>query len=293
MHKISIVATVKAPEQELIHFVKHHINLGVDFIILYFDSPGDVPAIFFENSRVIVQECTDKYWLNNALQRPSSIEERQIININNGAQIAANLNCEWMIHIDSDELLYCKNLKQTLSNTTEDAVKFEVLEAIPSKVIHESIFDTTLFKRNTNKYKIKLASFLGVKKAIFNNEFFRGHSQSKMAFKLNRNIDKYYIHSAEKKGGLVHTSSKKILLLHFDCIGIDAWKTKWNRRIDGTATALEMRQNRCEQQYQYAEAKARGNKSLTKLYQSLYLVPSKELFILNFLGMLKKINHSS
>lgn len=291
--KIAIVSTVKAPISELKIFVEHHCKIGIDHIILFFDDPEDDAFDYFANyGNVVAIACDEHYWVETASNRPVNIEGRQVLNANKGFIIAKENSCDWIIHIDSDELIYPTNrLHDLLNNCNADLLKFEVLEAVSEKKEYEHIFVPSLFKRTPNQFQIKLAQLFGCRSAIYNGEFFRGHLASKVAVKISENILSLGIHGPKfSSGDVILKSTRRIKLLHYDCIGFEAWKRKWSRRFDGTATASEMRENRQQQFDEFRSALEEGDEALSVLYQKMQVIPKKERAVLHKLNMLIRLD---
>ena len=74
-------------------------------------------------------------------------------------------------------------------------------------------------------------------------------------------------------------------LLHYDCVGIDAWKTKWGRRVDGSATAVRIRPNRQKQLDLFKEAYGKENAEI-ELYSRLHKISKYQQLILRIFGLL-------
>ena len=291
MVKVGIISTVKAPLSELRMFVNYHLNIGVDYIVLFFDDPEDEAIEFLSQyTQVVAVKCSSEYWADRTGERPSSIEHRQMANVNYGAKYLSRKQCDWLIHIDSDELVNpLKELKSVLSKCNSEAVRFALLEAVADKLKHTHIFEPTLFKKKPNKIQLLLARIFPCPSAIFDGQYFRGHTRSKMAVRISDKIEKYEIHGAKKRDGkLVVENTKAIELLHYDCVGIDNWKLKWDRRLDGSGKAIDMRANREKQFLLYSKAKADGENQLSLLYKRMHLLPIRERVLLYIIGLLKQ-----
>ncbi len=291
--RIGIVSTVRTPQEQLLMFVRYHLNLGVDHVVLFFDDAEDVGASVFNNeSRVTAVVCTSLYWREQIGNKPNAIEDRQIVNANLGAKILSSHNCQWLIHIDSDELLHSKNsIKHIFNNCDHDGIRFTLLEALPTKEKYGHIFKPTLFKKKAGVKSRELASLLGCRNTLLDGEYFRGHTSSKMAVRMSDRIKQFKIHDAEAIDGHLNVySSPEIFLLHYDCVGIESWKEKWDRRIDGSGMAKGLRKNRAKQMQLYQEAKIKGDHYLTKLYRRLYLLPVHEVVLLWVIGLLKRVS---
>lgn len=243
---------------------------------------------------VISVACDEEYWKCNAESRPLSIQERQDININNGAKIVHqnDRNIEWLCHIDSDELLFLQNNDSSfLKRDKVDAFRMEVMEAVSERLSYEHIFSPNRFKVNVGKRRLRLARKLGCKKAIYDKEYFRGHTSSKMFVRITDNVVRYGIHGpSEVLVPLNVQELNEISLLHFDCVGFDAWHSKWIKRIDGSGKAMRMRRNRRSQYSEFSDALSIGRDALEMLYSRLHIIPRYEKAILYCLGMIKTIH---
>jgi len=179
MSNIVTVTTLRAPLHETIAFVNYHINSGIDHMILYFDA-GDDPAIKLleKCSRVTCIRCNGGYWQQYMRPRPSYIEERQVINANNALWLARKLGADWIIHIDSDELVYTEgNLGTVLSAMNEKvhAVRFEMREAVPEQLEYENVFkEVTLFKAPAGPRQLERLKAAACRHALYHGEYLRG-----------------------------------------------------------------------------------------------------------------------
>lgn len=291
MIKTAIISTVRTPIEELRLFVHYHLNIGIDEIIFFFDDPLDKGIdAFTQYKNVTTIACSTQYWDNNGGQ-PTCVAKRQTINVNNGAKIAESKQCNWLIHIDDDELINpIVDLKQVLATTDAEAVRFTILEAVSEQEHYEHIFIPQLFKIQASRFRIQVAKLLGCSHAIFSNKYFRGHTASKMAVRIKPEIKQYKIHNAIKYHGMLAVeTSKQLQLLHFDCIDINTWMRKWEQRINGTGTNNSLGKHRKKQLTLYKETKQKGHDELVILFKELYHLPKKEKNILHFLGMLTSV----
>ena len=297
MSRIAVISTVRSPVEQLKRFIAFNLNSGIDQIFLFFDDPQDAGLHKLSSlEKVHLIRCDDKYWKTRSNLRPSSIEERQTINVNEGAKIARSKDFEWIIHIDSDELIYpLYPIKQVLAKSSAEAIRFSVMEAVPCTEKYNHIFEPYIFRKKPriipmNITKI-ISRLLGCNKAFFGNEYFRGHMASKMAVRISSNITCYGIHNATKDSGKLNVEdTNDIRLLHFDCVGFDNWQAKWENRLDGSGKATRMRNNRKEQLSLYERARIEGKNQLINLYRRLYFIPDYERRVLYCLGMLSFIH---
>ncbi len=293
METIGIVSTVRAPFSQLKAFVNFHLNIGIDCIVLFFDDPDDEAFKKFQYYPKVITICCDKvYWKENGGERPLAIEERQKININKGIEYLGEKGCSWSIHIDSDELVNpLKPIKSLLSENKADIVRFTVLEAVAEKEEYENIFLPSLFRKQSRKEIVKLASKTGFFKAFFDGEFFRGHTASKAAVRIKPEFNNLYsIHGVDRTVAASQEITKFIQLLHYDCVSLDDWRTKWDRRLDGSGIAVGMRSNRQRQMEFYKKAKDKNDNSLSELFNRLHNVRRRERPFLYVFNMLTRVN---
>jgi len=292
MSRIAVISTVRTPLAELRMFVHHHLEVGVDRVILYFDDPADeaLPE-FCGYGRVTTIACTDEYWKNRGTLRPKAIEQRQITNVNHGMTLARGSGCRWAVHIDSDELIApVVDLKHVLDGCEADVLRFEMFEAVSERAAYPHIFAPTLFKAKPRRRQQILAKLLGCNRSFFQGQYFRGHNTSKRAFALNGKVSEAGIHGPiQANEDAVWKATRAIRLLHYDCVGFDNWRTKWSRRLDGTGYASQIRPHRAEQFRLFREAFEQGEEELLCLYERLYLIPWSEKLVLRALGLLKTI----
>lgn len=77
-------------------------------------------------------------------------------------------------------------------------------------------------------------------------------------------------------------------VLHFDCCGLDSFRTKWCRRFEGTATASRMRESRSRQGEELKRHMGDEGK-VKELYERLYFLSRYERLVLRTLGLIKKV----
>ncbi|HHJ16541.1 MAG TPA: hypothetical protein ENJ80_07575 [Gammaproteobacteria bacterium] len=297
MDSISIVTTLRAPLHESMSFVHYHINKGISHLFLYFDDPDD-PAIecLAHYDNVTCVQCDKHYWTANAGTYPQFIEDRQIFNANHALALARDRNLDWIIHIDSDELLYTNtSLEGLLSGVSKDihVIRFTMREAVPSKLKYRNFFmEVHDFKVPPTPIQGQSLASKNVRQALYHGEYFRGHTGSKSAVRLDSPVKSLHIHfPIESVENLTVRQSNDIVLLHYDCCDFAAWQRKCVRRIDGTAaiTRTFVRPNRQLQLKEFTEAYQEGHKKMLELYKRMYFIPKKERATLEDLGLLVRI----
>jgi Glycosyl transferase family 2 len=321
--KVATVTTIKAPLNETLMFVNYHLNIGVSHMFLFFDDPNDVAIEAVANyEKVTSIKCDSKYWDNLSLQPKlidkskqnwtsltSSVQleekteyfsnstyEKQLINANYAFNLAQQDGCDWLIHIDSDELIYVKQpLDVLLSKVGENinVLVIEPSETVPEQDEHENFFEeVTLFKNKESLWQKYLAYFLGCKGVFQEGYYFRGHPYGKSAIRTNTDIQSVDIHYPIIAEGKKVKAKKfrQATLLHFDCCSFKTWKRKLIRRYEGTTTFPNMRSDRKKQLAKFAEVYESGNNTqLRELYHQQYLLSNYERKALGMLGLLKRI----
>lgn len=286
--KLAIVSTVKAPFEVLTRFASHHVR-QVDKIWLFFDDPCDASMSYFADiEQINVIACDDDYWATFG-GRPNSIEVRQEINATQALHACRSFGFDWLIHIDSDELLfeYKQTLRQLLTEAAADIVRFDIREAAVDRLEYDHLFCPTWFKVPSSSTQCKWAERLGCRHAIYQHEYFRGHLASKIAVRVNGAVSEMGIHNPKQVSAhAIEHKTADVLLLHYDCVGFRTWQNKWAGRISGEAKALRMRSNRKQQLVDFEQSVLQGHSSLERLYRSMYVVSGYEKIVLWLLGMI-------
>ena len=292
--KVCLVSTIRSTVQETIHFVNYHLNIGIDEIIVFFDDPDDEAFVYLQDyARVRLIRCDGAYWQAQGARRPTAIEDRQECNASLALKIAAEDGFQWIIHIDSDELILPKNgLKAILSACSVDVLRFAIKEALAERDQYDSIFQATLFKERAKaerRLRSRLAMLFGCSETFLEGEYFRAHAASKAAVRISPKITRLNLHGPTAKAEpVVEAKTALVALLHYDCIGIDAWRTKWARRIDGSGAAVRIRPNRQKQLELFKAAYGKANDEIA-LYNRLYRITKYQRFVLRTLRLLTVI----
>jgi hypothetical protein len=311
---ISLTTTIRAPIGETLSFVQYYLNEGVDQIYLFFDDPND-PAIpiLEKNPQVICTKCDNKHW-DNIDPRGMSIEERQHYNSRIGLEMARRNGHEWILHVDSDELVFCKKgIKNVLAEIkpSVQVVNFPTLEAVQHKLEYDNVFaEVSTFKvvppqiygNRKERYLLrfrggyqevakKVVSFLGYKK-ILSDGFIYGHILGKSATRTSANIARLGNHypTPESDENLNTIVAKKAWLLHFEVRGVAAWCEKWERRYNGDArsTSMPPRTDRIGKKVMSVYGEGDIEK-MQDLYQDLYFLRPNEKSILKLFGLIKTV----
>ena len=287
MEKIAIVSTLRAPLRQTLSFVRYHLHIGIDALFLFFDDPED-PAleILASCSQVTATACSPAYWRRLGHDAVPGIDERQDVNANVGMIMAIQHSCQWLLHIDCDELVRpCREMHEVLGGSSADILRLSLLEAVPQAEECENVFSPVLFKKMISARQKKMALLLRCHGTFFEGSYFRGHTASKTAVRLGPGITRMGIHAPVTREGVVRKATDQLSLLHFGCIGFAEWMRKWERRIDGSAVCNGIAKSRSKQFEYYLEARGAGELALRKAYRRLYLLSRYQRFVLRLLGM--------
>jgi hypothetical protein len=290
--KIATVSMVKARVEDLGVFVDYHLGLGIDLVILFFDDPDDPAAEHFSSTpNVKTIRCDAGYWRASG-GRSDVFEDRLRLNFDEGLRMARGYGCEWGAPIDSDELIRpLGDIKAILRASKADVLRFELLEALTERRHYSNIFEPRLFKKVSRHPRLWLARMLSCRRAFYRGEYIRGHTASKVFIRMSDKIGKMTSsHGPQRRPGVVEERTRRIQLLHFDCVGLENWRNKWENRAHPANVATEMRTNRIQQFQDYLRARDEGEQAVTALYDRVQTIPEREKVILSSLGMLTRID---
>jgi hypothetical protein len=266
-------------------------------MFLFFDDPTDESFEHFRSdSRLTCIRCDATHWAASELPDQSSIEARQVYNASLALEWARREGIDWIIHIDSDELVFTpgQNLKRHLKSVGEniDAITFPTLEALPKLKYGQHFFEEIHWFKSAKSPVPRaetIARVMGCRRAL-QYGYFRGHTDGKTAVRVRPSIEGMGIHLPTPLGGAEFRiiRSSEAFILHFDCCTVDDWKLKWKRRYDGTAVALQMRADRKKQFAGFLAAYQSGATArLLSEYRRQCIVSTYEKVILLGLGLLR------
>jgi hypothetical protein len=250
--KLCSITTVKEDPKIIHRFINYHLNIGIEYMIFFLDD-ALLDYIKYFDPRVKIIITNREYWKDiHNCSRPDTIEERQLLNLKYGLELAKK-KTSILIHLDIDELLYIeadKKLEECLQifNISDiDVILPEILELYPRGLNTEKFYETAYFRKIINKRQVKkIIDNPKISNTIFYPEptwkqYFRGHVNSKRLIKISDKIDFFTIHSVQLKHGFIKTHATSYLkILHFYSVNYNDWYTKWKRRIDGTGLASQM-----------------------------------------------------
>lgn len=323
---ISTITTLKAPLEETLSFINYYLNSGIDRMYLFFDDPDDRAIAKIEhNDRLTIFRCDEAHWTELGISPDSKIQDKQEKNATLAFQMAGKSGVEWVLHVDHDELIYgpgsLKNYFRSVSENIE-VIRFPVMEAMPQKQAYTNAFsEIHLFKvydalsvsvdrfstskkdetlqHNKAKWwyrKRKIAQLLGSNHAKYHTgkNFLRGHQAGKTATRTSAQINSIKCHLPDPAKNTFPGMkvSQRFYVLHYDCMGFESWKNKWEMRLNGTAN-FDTRQFSAYRNSILKDFEMHSNEgSLLDLYKNFYHLNSYERLLLKSAGLLRKISHS-
>jgi len=234
--KWAVVATLKEPLDVLQTFIAHYKAIGADEIHVFLDDPEDTPSFECAASIEGVHPtlCDDTFWQGN---RPRRHQRRQKSN----AQTAYGATkCDWIIHLDADEFLYCPNGVANLLATQSAAD--DALCVVPAEpLIRPRTGEIKAYRSPLPKSplgdRIGLKAFGDIYPLL--SQGMISHSAGKFFLRTGLSGAPISIHKPNipEKDRIPNLPVDDILLLHHHGCDEDEWVRKYHYRIDNTYAA--------------------------------------------------------
>ena len=220
-----VVATVKAPEEQVLAFIAHHLALGAACIWIYFDDPNDPAfALVSRLARVKAVLCTDWYWILRGGRHPR-VSLRQARNCSH-AQRGCRL--DWLAHIDVDEYLFAPEPVADILAKVPAAVPCVVMEpfdALNSPDAPDDILRSRHFRGALLHQNIGLQAAIFGQSASLLTKGTLGHTLGKSFCRTGVRGLVLGLHFATLKGDtLCPPFHPTLRLLHFHAQDRAAWR---------------------------------------------------------------------
>lgn len=245
----SIVVTAKTTIENINIFIKHHLEIGVDNIYIFLDSPQDFQEndSFFPSDKVKIFKCDDIFWRQRKHyeclrypqgERPDIVEYRQYHNMLHAHSIC---NSEWLLMIDIDELLYCKgSVSEILKKYPENifSILVKPVEAIYHKnppVNFDEVFCTKYFKIYDKNNVRKWNEIYNISEIKHKSGFY-GHITGKTFFRTKYPIKVPSCHVSkpyENDLGVAYIEDN-LFLMHFEAQTPEYFANKIKNRANKT-----------------------------------------------------------
>lgn len=142
--KICITYTCLSDNSQIFDNIRWHQSLKADLFILFLDK--DIEEFrkhfaFFKNILILKSACyqiqdEDPIWVKEAFARlDEGYDFEKVINVHHASKIAyAEFNCNWMISIDADELIYIPSEKNLIFHEKSETFS-EFFDSIPKEIL--------------------------------------------------------------------------------------------------------------------------------------------------------------
>ena len=224
-----IVATIRAPLDDILRFAAHHIDLGADRLHLFLDEPNRrTVRVLRRHPKVEIRVCNDDYWQRRGRERPDKHQVRQSFNAN---FIYDQTNLDWLAHIDVDEFLWpASPICDLLEDIPPDipAIRIRPIEALAG--------DGDLYKTQLPKGSdgLALAGVIYPKYGGFVQGGFLSHVQGKLFVRKGLPNLKNRIHDLYQNNRLLpcKTEMTQIDLCHRHAPDWDHWLAHYRFRLE-------------------------------------------------------------
>lgn len=141
-----VVATLKAPAEQVLAFAAHHLALGADHLWLYLDDPmATIPEALARHPEVTVTRCDNAFWRTRG-RRPERHQNRQA---RNAQDAYARTKSRWLAHVDVDEFIHGdRDIASALGEVPVEAlvIQMEPFEAMHDPALADDIFTARAFR---------------------------------------------------------------------------------------------------------------------------------------------------
>lgn len=296
MTRFEVVAMALAPERHIGVFVDHYRRRGAARVRVYFDGPADAAP---DPGRVGLAEgelilCDDAFWAARG-GRPASVEARQ-----RRVYKAAHddMTADWLVVVDIDELIYgdvdLTAVLDAVPAATESVI-FPTVEAVWG--VQDDLdreYGAGLARKSySGPFWSELGYLLYPGAGSYFARGLLGHHMGKYALRRDAGGATPCIHEAKRDGVPLKAARPRdprtglpVWLLHYDAIGLEAWRAKWDRRL-AVGDAVEFGRRRRRQQTDFARAREAGEEAV--LFRRIYGLNRAQAWLLRRLGLLLDI----
>ena len=220
-----LVTTLKAPDEKVLAFAAHHLELGAGHLALYFDDPeARIPEVLASHPKITATRCDAAHWDRIGV-RPPLHQNRQVRNARDASLLART---EWLAHIDVDEFILAdRPLADILSEVppAQLVLKIEPFEAMHDPNLPDDIFTAQTFRGAIRDENWPLReTVLGQYRTCIRDGLL-SHGVGKLFFRTGVRGLFPRIHTVRLKGEHVPTPlwHPGLKLLHFHAQDRQAW----------------------------------------------------------------------
>ncbi|WP_157764487.1 glycosyltransferase family 2 protein [Rhodobacter sp. CZR27] len=226
-----VCCTVKAPSDQVLAFVAHHLDLGAAHVWLFLDDPEDEAAdLLAARPEVTVTHCSLEWWRGTLGRRPPKHQNRQTCNMN---RVYAETSLPWLAHLDVDEfLLPAVPLPEVLASTPSDQ---PILRAPPWEALHDPDLTDDIFTARQFRAAMPGPGHAGNRSIAFGPhapllpDGVLSHSAGKCLFRTGLSRFQPRLHGAFRAGERVSgvPFDERLALLHFHAED----RARWLRQL--------------------------------------------------------------
>lgn len=256
---LAITTTIRGVDKNFEDWLKCYINLGADRFYIFLDAPAE-DFEFVKNLQSKYPGLISLQLHNEALrERYTKISEfkdfqadidrmvvyRQCLNTNIALESAVADYVDWLVHVDSDELIAFPQMHRSLKEFLEklpqeiDSYIFPSMEAIPEELEPNYCFqDVKWFKLSPYLLSFHQLDRLmhGWRERGGKFPLFNAHIQGKSAFRVsnfNEAFTPYSVHEFvpyrwSSTSVRVSQTLSEPFLFHFPFIGLSAFKKRFS-----------------------------------------------------------------
>lgn len=288
MARFDVVALVLAPPEHIRAFCDHHLAQGAERIRLYLDADIPTPPV---SSAVEVAVCDDAFWRAHGGRRPASIDDRQLVVY---AEAYRATTADWLLVVDVDELIHGEAVvPEVLASASPAAatVIFPSAEAVygPGDRLGEPYGQSLLRLPYGRPFSSVLPPLIyGEAGGAFTRGLL-GHAMGKHAVRTGLTDILVDIHESKRDDVALPAArardakGRTVRLAHYDAIGLDHWRDKWDRRVQSGDTGAVGRKRQAQLRT-YAESRAAGREA--ELFRALYALSRGQVTALRGIGRL-------
>lgn len=298
----SICSLVRETLPVLERFVEHHQRAGVEHVFLFFDGTVDetrqIQDAFQDNDTVSITCCDSTFWTQIYPNKARiDLGDKQYAAFYRGIDLNTS---DWLLFCDADEYVVAdRPLGVALAKLPKSwsGVRLQNTEAVwgPKDNIHEDFGCS--YERNSFPNGFRGRTLLPLlvygRSWLLIRRGMTGYTTGKHLLRAGVVPEKMTSHFSRVNGKRVRFIPKRIQrefnlrIVHFDAIGFERWKAKWESRILGQAIPRTRSMARKRQWAKIAAAFETGAEA--KLFRRINSLNRWQQFVLVQLGLLGRI----
>ena len=246
--RVAIATTLRDAGGMLDSFVAYHLHMGFAHLFLFFDDPSDPELERFAKHPMVTAIPHDSHlrrlWAGLPEYRTggefadSEVMARQVFNAALAMDWARQKQCDWLLHIDADELFFTprQSVAEHFSEihaSAADTIRYQNFESVPEKAdIADAFREVTLFKVPP---ELETGPVDDDCRVLLENtpqipaKRFHFYRNGKSAVRLSaRELRPSGVHKFASPNGEAHTlRARGAFILHYACSGFVAFWQKY------------------------------------------------------------------